>query len=117
MKTGNNTNTPYMMKQALWIILLPISGMNNITYKYSRCFNLYMENGVFLSRLLEDKSLDQNRIAVRSISYRNIGMVIKGTRNANFIRKNPAKEKKGGGALRLKRSFLKKENNISKTET
>ena len=52
-----------------------------------------------------------------SISYRNIGMVIKGTRNANFIRKNPAKEKKkGGGALRLKRSFLKKENNISKTE-
>jgi len=29
-----------------------------------------------------------------SISYRNIGMVIKGTRNANFTRKNPAKEKK-----------------------
>jgi len=108
MKTGNNTNTPYMMKQALWIILLPISGMNNITYKFSRCFNLYMENGVFLSRLLEDKSLDQNRIAVRSISYRNIGMVIKGTRNANFIRKNLAKEKKRRGSPEAKKIIFEK---------
>jgi len=71
--------------------------MKNITYKFSRCFSLDMENGMSPSRLLEDKSLDQNRSAVREYSYRNIGMVMKDTRNANFTRINLQKKKGGGG--------------------
>jgi len=68
--------------------------MKTITYKFSRCFSLDMENGMSPSRLLEDKSLDQNRSAVREYSYRNIGMVIKDTRNYILTRKQTAKEKK-----------------------
>jgi len=43
-----------------------------------------------------------------SISYRNIGMVIKGTRNANFTRKNPAKEKKRRGSPEAKKIIFEK---------
>jgi hypothetical protein len=75
--------------------------MKNITYKFSRCFSLDMENGMSPSRLLEDKSLDQNRSAVREYSYRNIGMVMKDTRNANFTRINLQKKKGGGGRLKI----------------
>jgi hypothetical protein len=74
--------------------------MKNITYKFSRCFSLDMENGMSPSRLLEDKSLDQNRSAVREYSYRNIGMVMKDTRNANFTRINLQK-KRGGWRLKI----------------
>jgi len=58
-----------------------------------------MENGMSPSRLLEDKSLDQNRSAVREYSYRNIGMVMKDTRNAVFTRINLQKKK--GGRLKI----------------
>lgn len=69
-----------------------MSSMKNTAYKFSRCFSLDMENGMSPSRLLDDKSLDQNRNAVREYSYRNIGTVIKDTRNANLTRKTLAKE-------------------------
>jgi len=70
--------------------------MKNITYKFSRCFSLDMENGMSPSRLLEDKSLYQNRSAVREYSYRNIGMAIKDTRNVRGGGGGKRKNRGGG---------------------